>query len=120
MNRSLQPRYRPRGPGAYRRTGPEDSSLAKRPADEPEDSRLAIEDVRAEDPVEKAFRAPSLGPLDLLGLLHELSRRRSEVDYDLRRLIERAEALGTLDIAVKGRAVLAGSQTEGTVRKEDN
>src|SRR5262245_30660210 len=63
-----------------------------------DDARLGVEDVRARDPVEVAFRAPGLGPTDLLALLDELTRRRHEIDDDLRRLIQRAEAMGTLDI----------------------
>src|SRR5262245_1610391 len=68
--------------------------------------------VRADDAVEKAFRAPSLGPIDFLNVLRELIRRRSEVVHDLRRLAQRGEAIGALDIAGKARAVLFSSTPE--------
>jgi hypothetical protein len=79
----------------------------------PEDSRLAMEDDRADDPVAKVWRSSSVGPMELQRLLSVLAARRQTVDEDLRRLIAAAESIGMLDIVVKARTTLAGNVSEG-------
>ena len=78
-----------------------------------EDARLAVEDDRADDPVAKDWRSPSVGPMELQRLLSALAARRQTVDEDLRQLIAAAEAIGMLDIVVKARTTLAGKDSEG-------
>ena len=80
----------------------------------PEDSRLAMEDDRADDPVAKVWRSPSIGPMELRRLLSVLAARRQTVDEDLRRLIAAAEAIGMLDIVVKARTTLAGNDSKAS------
>ena len=79
----------------------------------PEDARLAMEDDRADDPVAKVWRSPSVGPMELQRLSSVLAARRQTVDEDLRRLIAAPEAIGMLDIVVKARTTLAGNDSEG-------
>ena len=78
----------------------------------PEDARLAMEDDRADDPVAKVWRSPSVGPMELQRLLPLLAARRHTVDGDLRRLIAAAEAIGVLDTVAKARVILAGLESE--------
>ena len=78
-----------------------------------EDARLAMEDVRADDPVAKVWRSSSVGPMELQRLLPVLAARRQTVDEDLRRLIAAAESIGMLDIVVRARTTLAGNDSEG-------
>jgi hypothetical protein len=77
-----------------------------------EDARLAMEDERADDPVAKAWRSPSIGPMELQRLLSVLAARRQTVDADLRRLIAAAETLGMLDIVVRARNILLNGVSE--------
>lgn len=93
---------------------PEGASLGLRL----DDCRLSIENARAGDVVERMLQAPSLGPLELINLLQELIRRRRDVDHDLRRLIQQAEAIGTLDIAITARRALQGSASAGAEPSE--
>jgi hypothetical protein len=96
-------------PLGYRPPNAQHSYRAARP----EDSRLAMEDDRADDPVAKAWRSPSIGPMELQRLLSVLAARRQTVDEDLRRLIAAAESIGMLDIVVRARTTLAGNDSEG-------
>ena len=82
-------------------------------AGRPEDARLAMEDDRADDPVAKVWRSPSIGPMELQRLLAVLAARRQTVDEDLRRLIAAAESIGMLDIVVRARTTLAGNHPKG-------
>ena len=70
------------------------------------------EDDRADDPVAKVWRSPSIGPMELQRLLSVLAARRQTVDEDLRRLIAAAGSIGMLYIVVKARTTLAGSDCE--------
>ena len=79
----------------------------------PEDARLAVEGDRADDPVAKVWRSPSVGPMELQRLLPVLAARRQTVDEDLRRLIAAAELIGMLDIVVRAQTTLAGKDSEG-------
>jgi hypothetical protein len=72
-----------------------------------------MEDDRADDPVAKVWRSPSIGPMELQRLLAVLAARRQTVDEDLRRLIAAAESIGMLDIVVRARTTLAGNDPEG-------
>jgi hypothetical protein len=78
----------------------------------PEDARLAVEDDRADDPVAKVWRSPSVGPMELRQLLSVLAARRQTVDEDLRRLIAAAESINMLDIVVKARNILLNGVSE--------
>jgi hypothetical protein len=92
--------YRPPNPQTSHRVGM------------PEDSRLAMEDDRADDPVAKVWRSPSIGPMEFRRLLSVLAGRRQTVDEDLRRLIAAAEAIGMLDIVVKAQNILLNGVSE--------
>jgi hypothetical protein len=84
----------------------------------PEDARLAMEDDRADDPVAKVWRSPSVGPMELQRLLPVLAGRRQTVDEDLRRLIAAAESIGMLDIVVRARTTLAGNDSKSESGKQ--
>ena len=80
-----------------------------------EDARLAVEDDRADDPVVKVWRSPSVGPMELQRLLSVLAARRQTVDEDLRRLVAAAEAIGMLDIVVNAQNILLNGVSEEQV-----
>ena len=74
-----------------------------------------MEDDRADDPVAKVWRSPSVGPMELQRLLSVLAARRQTVDEDLRRLVSAAEAIGMLDIVVNAQNILLNGVSEEQV-----